>query len=277
MYLDRVCLTCQGPIPRKYPNGKYLPKNQKFCSHSCSAIHNNKNRKHTPETKHKMSVSNRLYNIQHPRIYQIKSFKFCPICNESFHNLNNKIYCSKKCYLADSNRKHRNGGCGGYREGSGYGKSGYYKGIYCASTYELCWVIYNLDHESEFSRFPGFLERDGLKYYPDFLIPNNTIIEIKGYHRSSVDEKTKLAQSFGYTVHVLYKSDIQHMIDYVKFTYITNDIVSLYDNYKPKFQYICSYCGCEFNCERKRKTSKVYCSQTCTGKAHWNCAVSSKG
>ena len=44
---------------------------------------------------------------------------------------------------------------GGYREGSGRSKSGYYNGIYCGSTYELCWVIYALDTQVKFDRFKG--------------------------------------------------------------------------------------------------------------------------
>ena len=42
---------------------------------------------------------------------------------------------------------------GGYRPGSGRAKTGYYKGIYCGSTYELAWVIYQIDNNKDFSRF----------------------------------------------------------------------------------------------------------------------------
>ena len=84
---------------------------------------------------------------------------------------------------------------GGYREGSGRSKSGYYKGIYCGSTYELCWVIYSLDHNIQFNRFPGMIEENGLKYYPDFLLDDGkTIIETKGYEdQSSVEKKNKIS------------------------------------------------------------------------------------
>jgi hypothetical protein len=51
---------------------------------------------------------------------------------------------------------------GGYRIGSGRSKSGYYKGIYCGSTYELCWAIHALDHNIKFSRFDKKLEKDGV-------------------------------------------------------------------------------------------------------------------
>ena len=39
---------------------------------------------------------------------------------------------------------------GGKRHGSGRGKKGWYKGYYCDSTWELAWVIYQLDHGVKF-------------------------------------------------------------------------------------------------------------------------------
>jgi hypothetical protein len=53
--------------------------------------------------------------------------------------------CSTKCYKKYSSIKSKEAGCGSYREGSGYGKSGYYKGIYCASTYELIFLAFHLE------------------------------------------------------------------------------------------------------------------------------------
>jgi hypothetical protein len=41
---------------------------------------------------------------------------------------------------------------GGYRQGSGRGKKGWYRGYWCDSTYELVYVIFNLDHGIAFSR-----------------------------------------------------------------------------------------------------------------------------
>ena len=38
------------------------------------------------------------------------------------------------------------GKTGGIREGAGRSKSGWYKGYYCNSSYELAWVIYSLDN-----------------------------------------------------------------------------------------------------------------------------------
>ena len=54
----------------------------------------------------------------------------------------NKISKSSK-----ENRK-----SGGIRKGSGRGKKGTYKGYWCDSSYELAWVIYNIDKNIPFTR-----------------------------------------------------------------------------------------------------------------------------
>lgn len=157
---------------------------------------------------------------------------------------------------------------GGYRKGSGRSKSGYYKGIYCGSTYELCWVIYNLDHKIEFTRFPGKLEKDGIVYYPDFLLSDGkTIVETKGYEKQdSVDKKTNVAESFGYTVKVLREVDLQYAFLYVHETYKTKKFYELYDEYKPKYSHTCNCCQLIFETDRKIKTETKFCSRICSGK-----------
>ena len=157
---------------------------------------------------------------------------------------------------------------GGYRKGSGRSKSGHYKGIYCGSTYELCWVIYNLDHNIEFIRFPGLLEKNGVKYYPDFLLADGkTIVETKGYEaQESVDVKTAVAESLGYDVRVLRKDDLKYTFDYVKQKYQTDKFYILYDGYKPKFDYSCSHCGIIYSTDIEKKTREKFCSRVCAGK-----------
>jgi hypothetical protein len=157
---------------------------------------------------------------------------------------------------------------GGYREGSGRSKNGYYKGIYCGSTYELCWVIYNIDHKIEFDRFPGKLQKEGVTYYPDFLLSDGkTIVETKGYEKQeAVDRKTKIAESLGYNVRVLRKDDLQYTFDYVTKTYNTKRFYELYDDYKPKYNHKCDYCQTLFKTDRKIKTKIKFCSRSCAGR-----------
>lgn len=157
---------------------------------------------------------------------------------------------------------------GGYREGSGRSKSGYYKGIYCGSTYELCWAIYSLENNIDFTRFPGLLEKDGLKYFPDFLLADKkTIIELKGYEKEeSVIRKTRLAEELGYVVEVLRKDDLKYAFDYVTEKYKTKKYYELYDGYKPKYSYVCSGCGNNFFKDKALKTQLTFCNRVCSGK-----------
>ncbi len=154
---------------------------------------------------------------------------------------------------------------GGYRVGSGRSKTGYYKGIYCGSTYELCWVIHAIDHGIEFTRFPGYVEANGKKYYPDFLLGDGkTIVETKGYEKiEAVDIKTKIAEFYGYTVNVLRKDDLKFAFEYVSNTYKTNKFYELYDGYKPKYQKLCLGCNSLFFSNNKKAKC---CSRICAGK-----------
>jgi hypothetical protein len=73
---------------------------------------------------------------------------------------------------------------GGKRIGSGRGKQGWYKGIYCDSSWELAFLVYYLDHNKNIKRCEEkreyiFNEETHI-YYPDF-ITDEGIIEIKGY------------------------------------------------------------------------------------------------
>ena len=233
---------------------------KKFCSRSCA----NSRGPRTTKTKEKISkkltgrVGWRLGKQTVPMEDRI-----CVGCSKIFTTkiAKDKKYCNNNCWKQHS---------GGYRVGSGRSNSGYYKGIYCGSTYELCWVIHSLDHDIAFTRFDGLLERDGLKYYPDFLLADGkTIIETKGFEKQeSVDRKTVLAESFGYTVKVLRKDDLQYAFDYVKEKYSTTEYKTLYDGYKPKYSYVCNHCSAEFSRDNKLKTDVVFCSRTCCGKGH---------
>ena len=159
---------------------------------------------------------------------------------------------------------------GGARPGSGRSKSGYYKEIYCGSTYELCWVIYNLDMGKDVKRFDGYLQcpDEKFKYYPDFIEDNRHIIEIKGYEDESVARKTALAERLGYKLTLMKKEDLKHVFKYVDKTYNVNESNrhSLYDGYKPKYNYMCNQCSINFPSETKRKTKIVFCSNSCSGK-----------
>jgi hypothetical protein len=259
-FIDKICPTCSCTFKvSKHVKEKY---HKKFCSSSCSATFNNKGRVVSEHQKQKVSKA-----LSKP----VTPNKCIECCKEFLppRRRRKKLTCSNECckiYRRKNMPKPKN--LGGYRPGAGRSKHGYYKGIYCGSTYELCWAIYNLDHNIKFTRFSSYLERDGLKYYPDFLLDDKkTIIEIKGYESPElVERKNKLAESFGYNVIVLRKNDLKHIFDYVKEKYKVIDFQKLYDDYKPSYTYKCTNCNTVFSKEIKIKTENKFCSRSCSGK-----------
>lgn len=105
------------------------------------------------------------------------------------------------------------GKTGGYRKGSGRGKSGWFNGIYCDSSWELAYVIYCKDHDIHLVRNTqkrNYTFNDTIKnYIPDF-ISNGCVIEIKGY--DSDEWKAKIKHNPD--VIVLYEKDMKPYIDY---------------------------------------------------------------
>lgn len=97
-----LCVTCKTIIPYE----KRLV--YKFCSRSCSAAYNNLGRKHSKETKHKISTnvsktlsdnkvqSNSLL-VKYP-IFWCKQLKLCTNCKEWFLPKNKtRSFCSNSC------------------------------------------------------------------------------------------------------------------------------------------------------------------------------------
>lgn len=75
-------------------------------------------------------------------------------------------------------------------------KKGWYKGYWCDSSWELAFVMYNIDHniqfirnEKGFSYYNDRLKKER-KFYPDFII-NNEYIEIKGWRNDDTISKQR--------------------------------------------------------------------------------------
>lgn len=243
---------------------------KRFCSRSCA-----NSRTHSEETKQKTRET--LLKKHHQGVEVVKgegrkeiilgprsdlSGHNCQVCKRFFLGSKGRRFCSRVCSseVADYSNS------GGYREGSGRSKSGYYKGVYCGSTYELCWVIYSLDHGDPVSRFPGSLTSGCVTYFPDFLMEDEkTIIEIKGYEeKDKTEAKKRVAEGHGFTVIILYREDLKEIFDYVFSKYGTNKFYELYDGYKPRFTFNCKMCGSEF---QRDKAESTYCSRSCSGRA----------
>lgn len=232
----------------------------KFCSRPCANSRGPRSEEFKKQVSEKLT-GKKGHGLNKGKQYTERVTNNCACCGKEFicRITAPRKYCSNVCWRQQA---------GGYRSGSGRAKTGYYKGIYCGSTYELVWVIYNIDHAVEFSRFPGFLEGNNLKYYPDFLV-GNTIIELKGFEDDdSVQRKTELAESFGYSVVVKRKPQLEKEFGWVKEKYQYKEVYELYDDYKPKYKLMCDCCGTEFFRNKKPKTDIVFCGRECAGKGH---------
>lgn len=123
-------------------------------------------------------------------------------------------------YLGSEKHKEDASKGGGDRKGAGRGKRGYYKNYWCDSTWELVWIIYNLDKDVEFDR-----NREGFEYrykggirefYPDFKLKDGTYVEVKGYHNKMTDKKIEY---FPHEIRLVENDEIKPMIEYVKDNY----------------------------------------------------------
>jgi hypothetical protein len=127
-------------------------------------------------------------------------------------------------------------GIGGYRRGSGRGKSGWYKGYWCDSTWELAFVIYHLDHKMPFKRnkkgFEYIWEEKKHLYYPDFVYPDGTYVEVKGRKRNKIGKFNNIKiKQFSHNIILLCEEEMKNMLYYCSLKY-GHSLEFLYDNIK---------------------------------------------
>jgi len=233
---DKECMQCK----------KAIPYSKKFCNRSCSVTYSNIGRIRAEESKKKISdirvviaqnkgYSNNFKNEDGSPKYWTNTRKRTivncsnPYCDNETHVTDSEMglykthFCSLDCRKKNS---------GGLRHGSGRGKKGWYKGYYCDSTYELAYVIYNIDNNVNFKRseivIPYSYKNKNHNYHPDFE-NNSTLIEVKGYHTEQVDAKIKATKEAGYNLQMLYKDDLKYAFDYVKDNYKYKNIEDLYE------------------------------------------------
>ena len=214
------CEKCGKVMTEYYGSGR-------FCSQSCANA-----RQHSEKTKRKIQHSVKLnpagwaskeWKRKHKKV---KLICYCELCGNTLSSRNISGYC-KNCYT--KNPKYKSGGL---RKGAGIGKKGWYKGIYCYSTYELVYVIYNIDHNIEFKPckkvYKYLWEGKIHRYHPDFELPDGTIIEIKGYSNAQTEAKLKAVKDR--PVKVLYKKDLKYAFDYVSKNYQYDKLEDLYEH-----------------------------------------------
>ena len=117
-------------------------------------------------------------------------------------------------------------------------KYGWYKNIYCDSSWELAFLIYCLDNNKNIIReersFEYIINKKKHKYYPDFLV-DGIYYEIKGRNDNPEITNIKLnaVKKAGFSIIFIDNISIQKYIKYVKSRYNINKIELLYDKMKP--------------------------------------------
>jgi len=175
---------------------------------------NNKSLKLSSETYQQRKAQG-LYK---PRVYSL----------EARLNLSNKT----KEWI--KNNPGRLGGA----NGGGKGCKGVYRGIRCDSSWELAYVLYNIDRGISFVRnkekFLYYHQNSPHYYTPDF-IENGIYIEVKGYDRNSHLLQDKISQ-FPHELKLLRYPEMEPLLNYVINKFGKN-FTDLYDN-KIKKEYI---------------------------------------
>lgn len=214
--IETICKECKRIFNQK-PHQNLI-----YCSKECSyknpniLIHNEVKRGKTLEN---IYGDDKAASIKQSKSTALKEF------------WNNLTSAERETISIQRSKTAKSYGNGGYREKSGNSKKGYFRGVYCQSTYELVWVIYNLDHAVEFIRnktaFVYEFEGKTRKYYPDFyLIKDQKYVEIKG--RMTNNDHAKLDQ-FPAEIILLMKSDMNEMFNYVYLKYGRN-LIDLFES-----------------------------------------------
>ena len=270
--LEKECLRCNNVFELTGTKSQlYGRDSKKYCSDKCArartqsketkekianSLMNNGNwydfnKNKTPKEKivKEEIIKEKIFWVKKERVRKKYLYTFtCILCNTQGTSTSKKTTRHAECYKKVS---------GGYRKGSGFGKSGWYKGYYCDSSWELAFIIYHLDNNINIERnkegFEYVYENETHLYYPDFII-NNEYYEIKNFFSDLTDAKVNQCP---HKINILYKEDIKPYLEYVINKYGKN-FISLYDgNPHDKLTNKCLLC--DKPCKQKNK----YCSRYC--------------
>jgi hypothetical protein len=228
---------------------------RRFCSRSCANSRSRpqelRDRIGTTLTGRKSKPESILKGLETKKLRnQLKPKTHCIVCQEELTKSWKKT-CSRECWI-ESKRAYAL-----KQEKHGGGHKGRYKGIPCDSTYELAYLIWNLDHGIDITRacviysysYKGKIS----SYIPDFVVEGQEV-EIKGF--MSARAQAKLEQNP--QVFVVDKVAIQPFIRYVKQTYRVKDLRDMYDS--KDHQITCNHCTRLFTPGHK---TQLYCSVSC--------------
>lgn len=166
-----ICENCNIEHDGTYATGR-------FCSRMCSASFSTKGKRKEINEK----ISKKLKGVpQTPKFkYDLINF-ICPICAKEELRRENIDYStcrSKECISEFLSRKRmldiENGKVG-------YGIKCEFKGIRCDSALEYAFLKWYLQKNpnDKIERYKGYIESEGIKYQPDFIINDKIIVEVK--------------------------------------------------------------------------------------------------
>jgi hypothetical protein len=295
--IDATCLECGALFKRSQ---KRLNKSKKhFCSVSCFKKNNSENKnpfKRVQQTQDEIDFLIKNAHLTRKEIFSVYKMEDKTLNSKlkelgvwDIHYVNNYVNGryydeateqGKKDKLSIVAKKNK---LGGYKYGSGRGKSGTYKGYKCDSSYELAWVIYHLENNIAFERnserFPYEYKSETHDYIPDFIV-GGIYYELKGY---MTDEVTAKIKQFPHPINLWFKKDMKHIFDYVESKYGKNFIKLYEDREYPTCKscngYICKVnkSGLCFKCVIRDK--KIKSESTYTRKSNCSCGnvISKKG
>ena len=120
--------------------------------------------------------------------------------------------------------------------------SGYYKGIFCASTWELAYYLYCINENINIVRckdyFSYILNGEVHRYLPDWYLPDlDKYIEIKGkiltnkiYKKEVVKAKAEAMKKYNLNYEIIDDAKINFYLKYCKDKYNTEKLQTLYDD-----------------------------------------------
>lgn len=260
------CECCGQVHDSSYGSGR-------FCSSQCARRFSTSEKRVEINNKVSNTLSKFREDKRKARINEyLKNPNLCKICGNPLpYEKRHNATCSKDCCVQYALKIQKTVKRKFVEAGQGRGKSGWYKGFFCNSTYELVYLIYCLDNgfcvERNTKGYKYMFNNKEHIYYPDFRV-NGKLVEIKGYITSKV--KTKLKAVDEEVVLLLY-DDIEYMMNYVDLKYGThhtkkhNNYDTLYESCKPKYIYVCTHCGKTFstNLKRYKKDQFIFCSKAC--------------
>ena len=215
-------------------------KYKKYCSRKCAnsriwSDEHNEKLSNTCKNSKKVKIANEI-NIK--KLKESGHYR-----GSGKHNIEYDIkficqYCGKIGYEQGNNEKRKyHNKCwqkisGGIRRGSSRGKSGWYKGYWCDSSYELAYLIYCLDNQISIERntkgYEYFWKKKKHLYYPDFRV-NGGLVEIKNYKSELTNVKLK---SVDEKITIYYKDTIKPFLEYAIKKHGKN-FIKIYEKHIP--------------------------------------------